>query len=384
MTIQSDAWVLYAGEKGAPPKPTQLVRETFEFAEPGPQEALVSPLFGCMEGNMGHSVERKPVDICLLRNEPKVVTGNAGVVRVEKVGAGVTTVREGDHAILFCNGVPDKFGYPERIFGYDAPGTIGVLSKQSKMHEKQLIPIPKNSAYPLEQWAAFSLRYITAWSNWQLAYGTLRLLLNEKELPNPEVWGWGGGVSLGQLALAKHHGCKVAQIASTDDRLTTIESLGIRPVDRREFRDLYFDKKKFRVDEDYTEAYTAAEKIFTRKVEEMTGGNMVNIFIDYVGVPVLRATLKVLARQGVLTTAGWKEGMMVELVRASECIARHQHVHTHYARYEEGVAAVEFAEKNGWLPPLDSKVYEFDEIPQLFEDYKKDKVGWFPIFRVGG
>jgi NADPH:quinone reductase-like Zn-dependent oxidoreductase len=384
MTIQSDAWVLYAGEKGAPPKPTQLVRETFEFAEPGPQEALVSPLFGCMEGNMGHSVERKPVDICLLRNEPKVVTGNAGVVRVDKVGAGVTTVREGDNAILFCNGVPDKFGYPERIFGYDAPGTIGVLSKQSKMHEKQLIPIPKNSAYPLEQWAAFSLRYVTAWSNWELAYGTLRLLLNEKELPNPEVWGWGGGVSLGQLALAKHYGCKVAQIASTDDRLTTIESLGIRPVDRREFRDLYFDKKKFRVDEDYTQAYTAAEKIFMRKVEEMTGGNLVNIFIDYVGVPVLRATLKALAREGVLTTAGWKEGMMVELVRASECIARHQHVHTHYARYEQGVAAVEFAEKNGWLPPLDSKVYEFDEIPQLFEDYKKDKVGWFPIFRVGG
>lgn len=384
MTIQSDAWVLYAGEKGAPPKPTQLVRETFEFAEPGPQEALVSPLFGCMEGNMGHSVERKPVDICLQRNEPKVVIGNAGVVRVDKVGAGVTTVREGDTAILFCNGVPDKFGYPERIFGYDAPGTIGVLSKQSKMHEKQLIPIPKNSAYPLEQWAAFSLRYITAWSNWELAYGTLRLLLNEKELPSPEVWGWGGGVSLGQLALAKHYGCKVAQIASTDDRLTTIESLGIRPVDRREFRDLYFDKKKFRVDEDYTQAYTAAEKIFMKKVQEMTGGNMVNIFIDYVGVPVLRATLKVLARQGVLTTAGWKEGMMVELVRASECIARHQHVHTHYARYEQGVAAVEFAEKNGWLPPLDSKVYEYDEIPQLFEDYKKDKVGWFPIFRVGG
>ena len=384
MTIQSDAWVLYAGEKGAPPKPTQLVRETFEFAEPGPQEALVSPLFGCMEGNMGHSVERKPVDICLQRNEPKVVIGNAGVVRVDKVGAGVTTVREGDTAILFCNGVPDKFGYPERIFGYDAPGTIGVLSKQSKMHEKQLIPIPKNSAYPLEQWAAFSLRYITAWSNWELAYGTLRLLLNEKELPNPEVWGWGGGVSLGQLALAKHHGCKVAQIASTDDRLTTIESLGIRPVDRREFRDLYFDKKKFRVDEDYTQAYTAAEKIFMKKVQEMTGGDMVNIFIDYVGVPVLRATLKVLARQGVLTTAGWKEGMMVELVRASECIARHQHVHTHYARYEQGVAAVEFAEKNGWLPPLDSKVYEYDEIPQLFDDYKNDKVGWFPIFRVGG
>lgn len=384
MTIKTDAWVLHAGEKGAPPKPTQLVREIFETRDPGPEEALVSPLFGCMEGNMGHAVERKPIDLCHARGEDKVVVGNAGVVRVEKVGSAVTTVREGDTAILFCNGVPDKYGYPERIFGYDTPDTVGVLAKTTRMHQKQLIPIPKNTKYPLEQWAAFSLRYVTAWSNWRLAYGTLRLLLDEKELPAPEVWGWGGGVSLGQLALAKHHGCKVAQIASTDDRLTTIESLGIRAVDRREFRDLYFDKKKFKADEDYTKRFLAAENIFVKKVAEMTGGNMVNIFIDYVGVPVLRSTLKVLAREGVLTTAGWKEGMMIELVRASECIARHQHVNTHYARYQEGLDAVAFAEENGWLPPLDSKVYEYDEIPALFEDYAKDNVGWFPIFRVNG
>ena len=82
MTIRSDAWVIYAGEKGAPPTPTKLVRETFEFSDPGPEEALVSPLFGCMEGNMGHAVERKPIDLCLARGEAKVVVGNAGVVRV--------------------------------------------------------------------------------------------------------------------------------------------------------------------------------------------------------------------------------------------------------------------------------------------------------------
>jgi len=384
MTIKSDAWVLYAGEKGAPPKRTQLVRETFEFSEPGAEEALVSPLFGCMEGNMGHAVERRPIDLCLARGEEKVVIGNAGVVRVDKVGAAVTTVREGDTAIVFCNGQPDRFGYPERIWAFDAPGSVGVLAKQTRMHQQQLIPVPRGTAYPLEQWAAFSLRYVTAWSNWELAYGTLRLLLTEKDLPHPEVWGWGGGVSLGQLALARHFGCNVAQIASTDERLTMIESLGIRAVDRREFRDLYFDRKKFRADEDYTSRYLAAENIFTKKVTEMTGGNLVNIFIDYVGVPVLRATLKVLAREGVLTTAGWKEGMMIELVRATECIARHQHVHTHYARYEQGLAAVEFAEKNGWLPPLDTRVYDYDEIPKLFEDYAGDKVGWFPVFRVGG
>ncbi len=383
MSISTDAWVLYAGEKGAPPERTELRREEFEIDDPGPNEVLASPLYGCLEGNMGHALDRRPIDVPLSRGEEKIVIGNSGIVRVDQCGDEVEKVREGDLAIVLCNGKPDRFGYPEKIWAYDDPGTVGVLAKRTKMGEHHLIPIPKNSKYPLEQWAAFSLRYITAWSNWELAFGTLRLLLSEKDLPEPEVWAWGGGVCLGELALAKHYGCKTAQIASTDDRLTTIESLGIRPVDRREFYDLNFDRKRFRKDEDYTERYLASERVFLSKVREMTGGNLVNIFLDYVGGPVMRPTLKALARQGVIATAGWKEGMMIELVRASECISRHQHLHTHYARYQQGVEAVRFAEEHGWLPPVDSKVYEYDEVPQLFEDYRENKLGWFPIYKVG-
>ncbi len=382
MTVKADAWVVHAGEKGAKPLATELVRETFEFAGPGPDEALCTPLFGCMEGNMGHALERRPIDICLARGEDRVVIGNAGVVRVESCGDAVTTVAEGDHAILFCNGDPDDYGYPEKIFAYDTPASIGMLAKATKLHQRQLIPIPADSAYSLQQWAAFSLRYVTAWSNWELAYGTLRLLLDQDELPTPRVWGWGGGVCLGELALAKHHGCDVSQIASTDQRLATIESQGIRPVDRREFRDLYYDKKRFRKDQDYTAKYVAAEKTFMAKVAEITDGKLVNIFLDFVGVPVFRATLKALARQGVIATAGWKEGMMIELVRASECIARHQHINTHYARYKQGVAAVAFAEKHGWLPPLDGQVFNFEEIPLMFERYKQGELGWFPVFSI--
>ncbi|RMF24977.1 MAG: zinc-binding alcohol dehydrogenase family protein, partial [Deltaproteobacteria bacterium] len=270
MTIKADAWVLHAGEKGAPPTRTQLVRETFEFDDPGPTEALVTPLFGCMEGNMGHALDRRPIDICLARGEEKVVIGNAGVVRVDRCGSQVTTVKEGDTAILFCNGDPDEYGYPRRIFGYDTPGSVGMLARTTKFDQYQLIPVPENTAYALERWAAFSLRYVTAWSNWELAYGVLRLLLSEDELPSPHVWGWGGGVCLGELALAKHFGCQATQIASTDARLATIESLGIRPVDRREFIDLYYDKKRFRQDEDYTQRYLAAEKTFLAKVAEIT------------------------------------------------------------------------------------------------------------------
>ena len=65
---------------------------------------------------MSHALSRSPVDICRQRREEKVVIGNAGVVRVLKAGDGVKSVREGDLCLVFCNGVWDEAGYPEKIY----------------------------------------------------------------------------------------------------------------------------------------------------------------------------------------------------------------------------------------------------------------------------
>ncbi|MCA9564911.1 MAG: zinc-binding dehydrogenase, partial [Myxococcales bacterium] len=230
--------------------------------------------------------------------------------------------------------------------------------------------------------AAFSLRSVTAWSNHRMAFGTLRLALDEKELPQPYVWGWGGGVTLAQLHLARLQGCQTVQISSDERRRKAAEDLGIDTIDRAEFKDLRWDEKKYKTDPDYKARYKAAEATFLAKVEEKTGGEGVHIFIDYVGSPVIRATQKALARQGVLTTAGWKAGMRVWFLRAVECIERHQHIHTHYARYSEGVQAVNFAEANGWLPTPDERIYDYDEVPQLAEDYDAGDFVYFPIYRV--
>ena len=59
----------------------------------------------------------------------------------------------------------------------------------------------------------------------------------------------------------------------------------------------------------------------------------------------------------IIATAGWKTGMVISLLRGSECIDRHQHVHTHYASYPQGLAAVAYAEANGWLPVLHTKLF---------------------------
>ena len=383
MTIKADAWVLHAGDGSNPPTRAELRREVFEFDDIRADEVLVEPLFGCWEGNMGHALDRLPVDICLQRKEPRIVFGNAGVVRVVSCGKDVKTVEPGQKAIVFCVGVEDEWGYPKKIYGYDAPNSIGILATKTKLRDRQLIPIPDDTKHSLEQWAAFSLRYITAWSNWELAYGTFRLLVPEWELPTPNVWGWGGGVTLGELDLArKRHGCNAIMLSANEIRLETIRKVGIQAIDRREFGKLSFDDKKFAQDPEYAAAYRQAEEKFLTRVREITKGRMVQIFIDYVGGPVYRPTLKALSREGVITTAGWKEGMKLSSIRAIECIDRHQHIHTHYARYQQGVSAVAYAEPNGWMPIVDERVYNFDEIPELVAAYDNDLVNCFPCYAV--
>jgi NADPH:quinone reductase-like Zn-dependent oxidoreductase len=381
MKHKTEAWVLRPGTSDKP-EPAELKLEEIEFDEISSEEVLARPLYGCWEGNMGHALERKPVDICKLRGEDWVVFGNAGVVEIIDIGSDVTTVKPGDKAIVFCNGVWDRYGYPKKIFGFDAKGTIGVMARKTKMHQKQVIPIPDNNPYDLARWAAFSLRYVTAWSNFALAYGTLRLQLSENELPVPVVWGWGGGVSLGELHLAHLRGCRTFQVSSRPDRQEAAERLGIKPINRNEFPNLSYDEKRYRTDKEYKEEYQQSENRFLEIVDELTQSRGVNIFLDYVGSPVLRATLKAMARQGVLATAGWKDGMSSWFIRAIECIDRHQHIHTHYARYTEGVQAVRFAMANEWLPHVDPYVYEYDEVPKLAADYNAGKFTYFPCFKI--
>src|SRR5436190_1985137 len=89
--IETEAWVLHEGADG---KDTSLQRERLLIRPPERGEVLVEPLYGCWEGNMGHAVARRPVDLCRDRREDTVVIGNAGVVRVVDTGPDVTAARE--------------------------------------------------------------------------------------------------------------------------------------------------------------------------------------------------------------------------------------------------------------------------------------------------
>lgn len=382
--ITTEAWVLPKGPRtgrGAA-VPGELVLQKLSFPEPGDTEVLAEPLYGSWEGNMTHAIERQPVDICRLRREPEVVLGNSGVVRVLGTGAAVTRVREGDVALLVPVGEVDRFGFINSVLGFDAPGTLGMLARRIKLGERQLLPLPAGSRHSLLQWASMSIRYATAWANWEAAQGCWRALMSEAELPAPFVWGWGGGTAFAELDLARRHGCRVAMICSSDTRRRFLESHGIAAVDRREFPDLGWDPAR-QGDRSYQAAHRRSEGAFLKRVEEMTDGLGVSIFLENIGAPVVATTLKALGEPGVLSTVGWKMGPEVSTYRPAECMRRHIHVHTHAMRVQQMQPCMDYAEREGWITPVDSDVYPWEEIPRLAEDFAAGRLDtYFPLYQV--
>jgi NADPH:quinone reductase-like Zn-dependent oxidoreductase len=382
----TQAWILPIG--GEKPSPGELEFGDISLGEIAPDEALVEPLLVGWEGNCFHAVQRNPIDICRARGEKQVVVGNSGIVRVLRPPAipQQQALREGDVCLVQANYKPDAFGYGMNgaAFGYDAPGTIGLLARRTKIRASCLVPLPAGTAHSPEQWAAFSIRYVTAFANWRVAYGTWRLQVTEEDQAVPYVWGWGGGTTFAELTLARIRGARACIITSKDNRISLAQAHGLIAVDRRDFPDIAFDERQAG-EPGYTERYRASEKLFLKLVREETDGMGVSIFVDYLGGTLLRATLKALAREAVVTTAGWREGVRTSFLRASECIERHQHIHTHYARRREVVDSMEFGERHGWMPPEESIAtpWAYDRLPDLVTAYRDGDVDtYFPLIRV--
>jgi NADPH:quinone reductase-like Zn-dependent oxidoreductase len=382
MPHDAQAWFLYEGTDGEPAGLAELRLERFTVPDPGPGEVLAEPLYGSWEGNYQHALTRTPVDICRQRGEPRVILGNGGVVRVLAVGEGVTAVRPGQAAMLWSAATTDRFGYLIRAMAYDAPGTMGCMSTRMLLAARCLVPVPERSRHSLAQWAAFSVRYTTAWSNWELAYGTFRLQVGADLLPAPNVWGWGGGTTLAELDLARRQGCRCVMISGDPERLARIEAVGLASLDRRAFSALSDDPGAYTSLEAWKAARKEAERRFLAEVEMRTAGEQVQIFLDYIGTPVLDATLKALGRCGVLATAGWKQGMETRHRRAVACIQRHQHIHTHFASRAQTLAAMAYGEAEGWMPTLDGPIVPFAEIPLLARRFADNRAGFFPIFAI--
>mgnify|MGYP000644544751 CR=1 FL=1 len=58
---------------------------------------------------------------------------------VTEVGAEVERFKAGDIVITHCNGDPDAYGYPLRIWAYDQPESIGWYSEEAVVGDWQLV-----------------------------------------------------------------------------------------------------------------------------------------------------------------------------------------------------------------------------------------------------
>lgn len=358
-TIRTDAWVLKSDGVG---KKATLQKEIISIEGLLNDEVLVKPLYGCMEGNIVHALQLEPENIFLNRGEEQIVPGNSGVVLVEEVGSDVTTVEPGDICIYFCNGIQDDYGYPMKISAYDKPGSMGVFAKQLKLNQYEVMKVPSNSRHSLPEWAAFSLKYVTAWSNWKTAYSCWKVQMPDVPPEETFVFGWGGGVTMAELDLAARLGCKSYMMTSKKERIQMLKEYNITGVDRSSI---------------------STDKDFQEYVNEVTGGKGASIFIDNIGRLVYKKTIRALGRQGVIATSGWKAGSMIPILRANECINRHIHVFTHYATYKEGKEAMQFAEEHNWMPPISEEEYHWDEIPEMLTEYEKGNItSWFPIYKI--
>lgn len=386
MTMRTAAWVLRPGEptKGpAPPNRGMLSLDEFPLPALEKDSVLVEPLYGAWEANIDHALSRRPIDVCQARGEDAVVLGNLGVVRVLQPADPASPVKEGDICMVIPSGKRDRHGYVELAYAYDAPGTIGLLARKTTLPADLLMPLPQQTRYSLPQWAAYG-RYFTAWDNWRVAYGCWLTQMAGQDPSAQLVFGWGGGVAFAELQLARRAGFRVAMTASTDRRLSGLADHGITGVDRRLFPNLSYAPEAARDDPGFRDLYRESEKKFIETVDTLSDGTGVAIFIDNIGAPLYKATVKSLSRQAVLTTCGWKHGMRIYNLRASECIRRHLHVNTHAWRYDDSPQIRDYQEKTGWIPEIDpAAIYDFDDIPQLANDYAAGKIDtYFPIFRV--
>lgn len=70
---------------------------------------------------------------------------------------------------------------------------------------------------------------------------------------------------------------------------------GLDMLDRRPFFDLHYDAQKYQTDAMYRQRYQEVEALFVKTLAAHTNGAGAAIFIDNIGDPVFRATLKALA-----------------------------------------------------------------------------------------
>jgi crotonyl-CoA carboxylase/reductase len=331
----------------------------------GPRDVHLRILAASLEHNVDHAALADTVNIAALRGG-KIFPGNSAVGEVIEVGGEVTRFKPGDVVVTHCNGEPDKFGYPLRIWAYDQPESIGWYGEESVVGDWQIIPAPLGCGLNLWEMAALPLRAPTAYHLWRRGHDIFRLKVSRERLASINVLGFGGGVSELFLMLAKHEGHRAFFCSGSPARRAHLEKLGIEGIDQGAFH-------RFAGEGDV--------KAFVKEVKRLTGGEGMHVVCDLLRGPIFAAGVAALARLGVNVSAGWQLDKKIGYDSAGLSVKQITLDHTHYETIEGCNACTELY-GSVFRPTVHEEVYAFEDVPRALSEMHRNVQTGIPIIRI--
>jgi NADPH:quinone reductase-like Zn-dependent oxidoreductase len=331
----------------------------------GPHDVHLRILAASLEHNVDHAVLADTVNIAELRGG-KIYPGNSAVGEVLAVGGEVTRFKRGDVVVTHCNGEPDIYGYPLRIWAYDQPESIGWYGEEAMVGDWQIIAAPLGCGLTLWEIAALPLRAPTAYHLWRRGHDIFRLKVPREKLARLNVLGFGGGVSELFLMQAVHEGHRAFFCSGSPARRAHLEKLGIAPIDQQAFR-------RF--------ADADGIKAFLKHVKQLTDGVGMHIVCDMLRGPVFAAGVAALARAGVDVSAGWQLDKRITYDSAGLSVKQITLDHTHYDTIDGCAAATELY-GSVYRPTVHDEIYAFDELPRALREMHQNVQTGIPIIQV--
>lgn len=331
----------------------------------GPRDVHLRILAVSGEHNVDHAVLADTDGIAAARGG-KIYPGNSAVGEVLAVGAEVKRFKPGEIALTHCNGDPDQFGFPQKIWAYDQPDSIGWYAEEAVVGDWQLVPAPLDCGLSLWEMAALPLRAPTAYHLWRRALGIFRIKVPDTKLRRLNVMSFGGGVGECFLMLAKAEGHNAYFCSGSPERRAALERLGIHGIDQKAFN-------RFASRDDV--------RAFQGEVRKLTGGAQMHLVCDMLRGPCFNAGLTVAARCGVNVSAGWQLSRVVEYNSTLMSVKQVTIDHTHYETVEGCSAATELYGVV-FKPTVHKEVYGFEDLPRAMREMYDAAQTGIPIIRV--
>ncbi len=336
-----------------------------ELREVGPDDVRLRILAVSGEHNINHAALADTVNIAELRGG-KIFPGNSAVGEVIEVGERVSAFCPGDIALTHCNGEPDIYGYPKRIWAYDQPDSIGWYGEEAVVGAWQLVPAPLACGLSLWEIAALPLRAPTAYHMWRRALSIYRLKVPREKQAVLNVMSFGGGVGECFLMLARAEGHRAYFCSGNPARRAALAKLGIEGIDQQAFN-------RFRERSDV--------KQFSDAIKALTGGEGMHLVADMLRGPVFPAGLAAAARQGVNVSAGWQLSQSVDYNSTICSVKQITLDHTHYETIDGCRAATELY-GSVFRPTVHQEIYAFEDLPRAFAELESNIQTGIPIVRV--